>query len=86
MLCSADDTPRSTLIGLHPDQGVKQPRMCRDWSKLESWAKERTACFKYPRPEEYEGTREIEKYRFCPEGSGYEEAVRKFFEGEVTES
>ena len=70
VLCDADDTPRAVQRTLDGVSGVGQFRQCRDWGKLQEWAKEHTACYKHPdRP--VEGMRNIEKYKFCPEGSGY---------------
>ena len=70
VLCDADDTPRAVQREMDGISGVGQYRQCRDWSKLEKWAKEHTACYKRPdRP--VEGMRNIEKYKYCPEGSGY---------------
>lgn len=71
VLCDADDTPRTVQRELEGVSGVGQNRQCRDWGELERWAKAHTACYKRPdRP--VEGMRNIEKYKFCPEGSGYE--------------
>lgn len=71
VLCDADDTPRAVRRDLDGVSGVGQTRQCRDWGELERWAKLHTACYQRPdRP--VEGMRNIEKYKFCPEGSGYE--------------
>ena len=70
VLCDADDTPRAVQRELDGVSGVGQYRQCRDWGRLEKWAKQHTACYKRPdRP--LEGMRNIEKYKFCPKGSGY---------------
>ena len=70
IFCDADDTPRAVQRHLDGVSGVGQDRQCRDWGKLEKWAKEHTACYKRPdRP--VEGMRNIEKYKFCPKDSGY---------------
>ena len=75
ILCDADDTPRAVQRDLDGVSGVGQTRQCRNWSELEGWAKRHNACYKRPdRP--VEGMRNIEKYKFCPEDSGYE--VRDF--------
>ena len=69
-MCDADDTPRAVQHGVNGRSGVGQYRQCRDWSRLEKWSIEHTACYK--RPEKpVEGMPNIEKYKFCPEGSGY---------------
>lgn len=69
VLCNADDTPRYT--GGHHKQagsGQDQMRMCRDWSKLDQWATEHSACYKEPESW-YDGKPESERYKFCPDGS-----------------
>lgn len=69
--CDADDIPRAVQRHLDGVSGVGQNRKCRDWDALERWADEHTACYRRPeRP--VEGMRNIEKYKFCPEGSGYQ--------------
>ena len=74
MLCDADDTPRAVQKEFDGVSGIGQERQCRDWGRLEEWAKQHTACYKRPEPP-VEGMRNIEKYSHCPEGAGYE--VRK---------
>ena len=70
VLCDADDKPRAVQRDMDGVSGVGQYRQCRDWGLLEEWAKKHTACYRRPdRP--VEGMRNIEKYKFCPEGSGY---------------
>ena len=70
VLCDADDTPRAVQQEMDGVSGVGQNRQCRNWAELETWAREHTACYKRPdRP--VEGMRNIEKYKFCPKGSGY---------------
>ena len=71
ILCDADDTPRAVQRELDGVSGVRQNRQCRDWGELERWAKKHTACYKRPdRP--VDGMRNIDKYKFCPEDSGYQ--------------
>ena len=46
IICNADDTPRYT--GLDQPTGFSgfgQIRQCRNWIRLEEWAKEHTACW-----------------------------------------
>jgi hypothetical protein len=69
IICDADDTPRPAAHGVDGKSGLGQFRQCKDWSKLEKWSREHTACYK--RPEKPQGVPNIEKYKFCPEGSGY---------------
>lgn len=47
IICRADDTPRYTTSDRQPVSGIGQERQCRDWDKLERWAQENTACYKY---------------------------------------
>jgi hypothetical protein len=49
ILCNADDTPRYTG-GDHTQagSGQDQVRLCRDWAKLDEWAKKWTACYREP--------------------------------------
>ena len=71
ILCDADDSPRAVQQDLDGVSGVGQTRQCRDWSELERWAIRHTACYRRPdRP--VEGMKNIEKYKFCPDDSGYE--------------
>lgn len=74
--CEASDTPRYT--GYQPDQksGLGQVRMCRDWKQLENWAVENTACWRHIGDIKDPGFRELERYRFCPPGSPYEELAK----------
>ena len=70
-MCHADDTPM--YVGrlhknVHEDHlraGIGTFKACRDWGKLASWAREHSACY---RPIN-EGGSEIERYKFCPDGS-----------------
>lgn len=70
VLCDADDTPRATQSDQDAKSGVGQYRQCRDWSKLQDWARQHTACYKRP-DKPVPGMENIEKYSHCPEGSGY---------------
>ncbi|MCJ1290925.1 hypothetical protein MMC34_002467 [Xylographa carneopallida] len=75
--CFADDTPRYESLA-HPAQpGDNQARVCRDWSKLEKYAKEHSACWR-----DVNATVHIDgrlRYRYCPPGSPYFERVREMF-------
>ena len=78
-MCNADDTPRYS--GYQPPQssGLGQVRMCKDWSALEKWATgiERAGCWRHiPGEEGVEGFSNLDRYRFCPKGSPYEEAAK----------
>ena len=46
IICNADDTPRYTGFANSPSSGLGQIRMCRDWSELEKWAREHSACYR----------------------------------------
>ena len=56
-----------------------QPRMCRDWSKLEAWAKSHNACFRRI-GQEAEDINQFERFKFCPEDSPYRERAAAYFE------
>lgn len=43
----ADDTPRWASKDKEGEIGVGQYPMCRGWSRLESWARENTAYYRY---------------------------------------
>jgi hypothetical protein len=47
--------------------------MCRDWTQLEKWADENSACWRHIGASFGEDVRELDRYRFCPEGSPYKE-------------
>ncbi|CAG8958212.1 hypothetical protein HYFRA_00000565 [Hymenoscyphus fraxineus] len=74
--CDASDTPRYT--GYQPNQksGLGQVRLCRDWRQLEAWALGKTACWKHIGDIRDPGFRELDRYRFCPPGSPYEEMAK----------
>ena len=70
--CNADDTPRYTGR-LHDEanhtrvsSGTGQIRMCRDWSKLQQFALEHSACYKRPLDHP---TSLLDRYKSCPDGS-----------------
>ena len=75
--CFADDTPLYTSVD-HPGKpGVDQPRQCRDWNRLEAYAKEHTSCWRDINP--HEGIDTLLRYRYCPDGSPYNEQIRAKF-------
>ena len=76
IMCDADDTPRYT--GFQPNQksGLGQVRMCRDWTQLEAFADNHHACWRHVGEIHEDGFRELDRYRFCPEGSPYAELAR----------
>ncbi|MCJ1462680.1 hypothetical protein MMC07_001283 [Pseudocyphellaria aurata] len=77
ILCYADDTPRYTGMQETGRSGTGQRRQCRDWSQLEAWAQQNTACFRYTYP--HDSTNYLEKLKFCPEGSPYIAKVKDVF-------
>ncbi|KAF3388054.1 hypothetical protein DPV78_012031 [Talaromyces pinophilus] len=73
IMCDADDTPRYTGFQPNRKSGLGQVRMCRDWTQLEKWADENSACWRHIGDSFGEDVRELDRYRFCPEGSPYKE-------------
>lgn len=71
IMCDADDTPRATERRKEVVSGVGQHRMCRDWSKLEEWARQHTACYKRPDDPEGDGRPIVDRFKHCPPGSEY---------------
>ncbi|CAD6576749.1 MAG: hypothetical protein ASARMPREDX12_000370 [Alectoria sarmentosa] len=77
ILCAADDTPLYTSYD-HPGAvGFDQPRQCRSWEALEDWANERTACWRDINSGQHIDT--LFRYRYCPEGSPYNEHIHAIF-------
>ena len=77
-MCFADDTPRNTGTTGPMESGVGQMRMCRSWDKLQEWAVQHTACFRYT-DEDIEHN-ELTRYKFCPEeGIEYMPKIRQYF-------
>ncbi|KAF2174042.1 hypothetical protein M409DRAFT_16318 [Zasmidium cellare ATCC 36951] len=75
IMCNADDTPlyqgllhRNRHVD-HPLGGLGDTRQCRDWTKLQTWAKEHSACYDPLHRENDTDLPEIERYKFCPDGS-----------------
>ncbi|KAL9089358.1 MAG: hypothetical protein Q9159_002574 [Coniocarpon cinnabarinum] len=75
--CLADDTPRVTLEEHPGKSGFNQVRQCRSWSRLESFAREHTSCWRYINPNQKIDT--LLRYRYCPEGSPYNERIHAIF-------
>ena len=78
IICNADDTPRYTTISKEPESGVGQARMCRDWGKLERWARGYNSCFSFVN-QTASGFPQVLRYTYCPEGSPYIDTVRETF-------
>lgn len=78
VICQADDTPRYTTITKSPESAVGQIRQCRDWKKLEEWAKDHTSCYNYI-SSEADHINQLERFKFCPPNSPYWPKVREHF-------
>ena len=79
-ICNADDTPRYSTSDDSPVSGHGQVRMCRNWDKLEDWARGYNACYRYVnQTASYKDFPQIERFVWCPEGSPYTAAVEKVF-------
>lgn len=75
VMCNADDELLSTGPPLHTHTGVPNLRFgarfnrtCRDWDKLQEWARERSACWQ-PVNVFDRSFPDAERYKFCPDGS-----------------
>lgn len=73
IVCNADDTlmytgPFNAEAGKkEPHSGIGQVRMCNDWSKLDRFALDHSACFRaINRSTPNFPTKE--RYKFCPDG------------------
>ena len=78
IICNADDTPRASTTKFSPNTGVDQFRQCRSWQKLESWAAQHTACYKYVDPHN-KTMSNLERFKYCPKDSPYWQEVRKVY-------
>ena len=76
-MCQADDIPRWTASDSKPENGIGQYRQCRDWGKLESWARDNSAC--YRRLVHGNEISQIERFKFCAPDSPYLTQVRDYF-------
>lgn len=65
-----------TLTLIDPRIRIHQQRQCRDWSKLERWALDRTACYHHMNDTVVD-TRD--RYKLCPEGSPYNDKIAEIF-------
>ena len=66
------------MLDKNTPTGGGQDRQCKDWSQLEDWAKEHTACWRYINDTDV-NVNQLERFKFCPEGSPYAERVRQTF-------
>ena len=69
IVCNADDTPRFTGLSNKLTSGLGQTRLCKDWGKLEEWAKEHSACYRYDAGADYTNGIELELFKHCPDDS-----------------
>ncbi|KAI1474198.1 hypothetical protein F4774DRAFT_430041 [Daldinia eschscholtzii] len=71
VVCNANDTPlyikrlHKNVYEEHPRAGTGTIKMCRDWNKLLSWSRARSACY---RPVD-SADNEIDRYKTCPDGT-----------------
>ena len=80
VICNADDTPRWSTADNSPGTGMGQIRYCRSWEKLEEWAEQYNACYRYiNQTASFEDFPQIERYIWCPQGSPYAAEVEKVF-------
>jgi len=81
IICNADDTP---LYHSPTDKGFVgigdgQQRQCKDWSKLESWADEYNACYRYHNHTVNTMDDQLAaRFSFCPPGSPYKAKVEEY--------
>jgi hypothetical protein len=65
---------------MHSTNGIGQMRQCRDWSKLEAWAKTHHACFRYGNfLVEDKLPSQVGRFKFCLDDSPYLHKARKYF-------
>ena len=74
IVCNADDTPRYTGPSMvpgttGPTSGLGQVRMCRSWDKLETWAKEHSACYQFEPGSLQTKHIDLDFFKYCPDGS-----------------
>ena len=80
IMCRADDTPLYTTNSNVSQNGIGQSRQCRDWGKLELWAKAHHSCFRYGNfVVEDKLPSQLGRFKYCPSDSPYLPAVRKYF-------
>ena len=73
-MCNADDTPMYTgrlhneTHATHPKAGIGSIKMCRDWNKLQAFARKHSACWARVGIDDPTFP-EIERYKYCPDGA-----------------
>ncbi|KAF2967236.1 hypothetical protein GQX73_g6334 [Xylaria multiplex] len=81
VMCTADDTLRYVpLNSAHgsPRPGDGQLRKCRNWDQVQSFVKQHDPCYRYLKPGDTKISN-LERFKFCPEESGYLPKIRKYF-------
>ena len=80
VLCDADDTPRYTGMG-QPNKAsaTHQIRFCKDWDRMEAWAIQNSACWRYF-DEKHAPADMLDQFHFCPKGSPYFAKTQEFSE------
>lgn len=76
--CYADDTPLATQRDYPGRPGWGQKRQCRDWNKLDAFAKQNPGCWRDIGRHDKE-LDPLLRYRYCPKGSPYETWVHAVF-------
>lgn len=80
VMCRADDTPLYTTRSMVSENGIGQSRQCRDWGKLEAWARTHHSCYRYGDfVVEDKLPSQLGRFKYCPRDSPYLPAVRKYF-------
>ncbi|KAI9815252.1 MAG: hypothetical protein M1827_002732 [Pycnora praestabilis] len=80
VICYADDTPRYTGFQPSGRSGTGQIRQCKSWRRLEAWAQQHSACWRYIQPHNHTFN-SLERHKFCPKGSPYISRVNEIFGG-----
>ncbi|KAI0972065.1 hypothetical protein F4678DRAFT_431029 [Xylaria arbuscula] len=80
-MCAADDTLRyvplnSAHNGFRPGDG--QQRTCRNWDRVQEFVERHDPCYRYLKPGDTEISN-LERFKFCPESTGYLPKIRKYF-------
>ncbi|KAI1130735.1 hypothetical protein F5Y10DRAFT_235064 [Nemania abortiva] len=81
VMCSADDTLRYVplnAVGGHFRPGDGQQRKCRNWDQVQSFVEKHDPCYQYYKPGDTEISN-LERFKFCPEQSGYLPKIRHYF-------
>ncbi|GAM83806.1 hypothetical protein ANO11243_017960 [Dothideomycetidae sp. 11243] len=75
VMCAADDTPQymgkynANTNAHYPIVGEGQNATCRNWGALMNWARNHSACYLSKFDPNAKNMTELERYKFCPDGS-----------------